>query len=144
MVVAFGTGTFDIPLVQVSIASEQSTEAQYKLGQAIESLRSEGVLILSGGLTIHNFRNFEAFSPATAQPIHEQWENQILEAVAVPERDERNRKMKALLGSPGYSASHHSAEHFLPLYVAAGAAHESAKQPIVLAGIHGAKTIAFP
>lgn len=43
--------------------------------------REEKVLILSGGLTIHNLRDFSGFSEATAKPQYRAFDSAILDAV---------------------------------------------------------------
>lgn len=45
-------------------------------------LRSEGILLISGGLTVHTFRDFSAFSPETAKPVFRAFEKSIVEAVS--------------------------------------------------------------
>lgn len=41
-----------IPIIQVSIDASLSPQKEWALGAALEELRSEGVLIISGGLTV--------------------------------------------------------------------------------------------
>lgn len=41
-----------IPIVQVSIDASLDPRKEYALGAALEELRSEGVLVISGGLTV--------------------------------------------------------------------------------------------
>jgi hypothetical protein len=43
---------------QVSIPSDLYPQTQRSIGEALEPFRSEGVLIISGGLTIHTFVSF--------------------------------------------------------------------------------------
>ena len=43
--------------------------------------RSEGVLILSGGLTIHNLRDRVCFEEANAAAIYKQFDNAVIQAV---------------------------------------------------------------
>lgn len=47
------------------------------------SCREEQVLILSGGLTIHNLRDFPSFSPASARPQYKEFDQAVLDAVTV-------------------------------------------------------------
>lgn len=46
--------------------------------------RKEGYLILSGGLTYHNLGDFTGFSESTAQPVHKEFHQAILDAVIQP------------------------------------------------------------
>lgn len=78
-------GSAPVPVVQVSIPTDLRPETQHALGVALAPLRKEGVLVISGGLTIHTFRDFSAFSPDTAKPQYRSWEKSIVDAVAVEE-----------------------------------------------------------
>lgn len=69
------------PTPQVSIPSDLSPEAQYRFGAALAPLRSEGIMIMSGGLTVHTFRDFSAFSPSEAKPIFRDFERSVVQAV---------------------------------------------------------------
>jgi 4,5-DOPA dioxygenase extradiol len=46
--------------VQVSIYSNEDTDQHYRMGQALESLRDEGVLIIGAGMAVHNLHDFRA------------------------------------------------------------------------------------
>lgn len=63
------TGSFDVPVVQVSIGSDYTPEHEYEIGKAVKGLRDEGILVLSGGLTIHTFRDPSSFNEKTAKPV---------------------------------------------------------------------------
>jgi hypothetical protein len=47
--------------------------------------RKEGVLVLSGGLTIHNLRDFASFSPATASADCKAFNQAITDALVIKE-----------------------------------------------------------
>lgn len=80
LLLSFSTLTSSL---QVSISSSLSPLDEWSLGVALAPLRSEGVLIIAGGLTIHTFDDFSAFSPDTAKPIYKEFEKSIIQAVAV-------------------------------------------------------------
>ena len=46
--------------------------------------RTEGYLIISGGLTVHTFENnFEGFHPNTAKPIIKEFDNAVIGAAEI-------------------------------------------------------------
>ncbi|KAG5342210.1 hypothetical protein C0989_004522 [Termitomyces sp. Mn162] len=155
----FGEELTGIPIVQVSIDSSLSPEKNWALGKAVAKLRSapfdeidsrilnmalsreEGILIISGGLTFHNLRDFASFSPDTCKPIHREFDRAIFDAVTVVDADKRKEAMVNLTQHPGFRASHPREEHFVPLYVAAGAGEGGDVR--VVTSLYGAPTFAF-
>lgn len=131
-----------IPIIQVSIDASLSPITEWNLGQALSPLRSEGILIIAGGLTIHTFQDFAAFSPKTAKKIYTDFERAIIDAVEVKDAEERKKALIALVMEPGFRPAHPREEHFVPLYVAAGASNDVGSAR-VLGGMHGAKTVIF-
>lgn len=47
--------------------------------------RKEGILVLSGGLTVHNVRDMTSFSPSTAKPVYTEFNDAIMAAIVVPD-----------------------------------------------------------
>lgn len=45
--------------------------------------RSEGILLLSGGLTIHNLRDRTCFHETQSASLHRQFDNAVTQAVQV-------------------------------------------------------------
>lgn len=60
---------FEIPIVEVSMAQDLSPDPQWELGAALKSLREQGILILAGGLTVHDFGDFTSFDQSRAKPV---------------------------------------------------------------------------
>ncbi|KAG6817076.1 hypothetical protein H0H87_012844 [Tephrocybe sp. NHM501043] len=103
--------------------------------------RAEGILIISGGLTFHNLGDFTGFAPDTCKPVHRQFDRAVFDAVTVPDADKRKDAMVNLVRHPGFRASHPREDHFVPLYVAAGAGEAGNVQ--VVTSLYGAPTFAF-
>ncbi|KAH9842859.1 Extradiol ring-cleavage dioxygenase class III enzyme subunit B [Rhodofomes roseus] len=137
----FGETFRDVPIAQVSIDSSLSAEKNWAVGKAVEALRREGILVISGGLLVHNLRDFSSFAEKTAGGQVKEFDRAILDAVTVPDATARKEAMVKLPQHPGFRAAHPRAEHFVPLYVAAGAGGEGSAR--VLAAIFGAPTVAF-
>ena len=110
----------DIPVTQLSQVIDGDTAAHLAIGKALASLRDEGVLIIASGAITHNFAwlNLHATADqAPYSPAYEfsEWVANRLAACDLP----------ALLNyrtAPNGAAAHPTEEHFMPLFVALGAA----------------------
>ncbi|TBU65994.1 Extradiol ring-cleavage dioxygenase class III enzyme subunit B [Dichomitus squalens] len=138
----FGEEFTDIPIVEVSMDSSLDPQANWQIGEVVEPLRREGILVLSGGLLIHNLRDFSAFSETTANSAVKDFNQAILDAVTVKDPVARKEAMLNLVKHRGFRQAHPTADHFVPLYIGAGAGGGNADAK-VLAAIYGAPTIAF-
>lgn len=136
----FGEET-DIPIVEVSIDASLDPEKNWAVGKAVQALREEGILVLSGGLTIHNLNDLSTFSAETAGRLCIDFDKAILDAVQIENPESRKAAVINLTQHQGFRAAHPRAEHFVPLYVAAGGGEGGAVK--ILAALHGASTIAF-
>lgn len=115
----------DVPVFQVSLPSSLTAQQAYALGQALQPLRDEGVLIVGSGSLTHNLYEFRmAGDGGEAEYAREfaAWVRQAVEA-----RDD-TRLVDTLRIAPHAQRAHPTAEHFLPLLVAAGAA--SGDEPV--------------
>ncbi|KAK9900886.1 Extradiol ring-cleavage dioxygenase class III enzyme subunit B [Cystobasidium minutum MCA 4210] len=137
-----GDSPFEVPVVEVSISSDLRPETEYEIGKALKALRDEGLLILSGGLTIHSFEDLSSFNEERAKTPFHDWNQKIVDAVnkqGTP--DERKRALFDLTKQREFRLAHPREEHFVPLYCAAGAGDGGEQK--LLSGLYGATTIAF-
>lgn len=112
----------NVPIVQVSLLSNEDPEQHYRIGRALEKLRDEGVLFIGAGMAVHNLHDFrKARSNTKVMPYASSFEEGLKEAVSV-EPEGRQAAMMALLKRSDAKAAHPSLEHLLPLHVVAGAA----------------------
>jgi len=133
-----------IPILEVSMDGSLDPQRLVELGKALIPLRDEGVVILAGGLTIHTFRETNAWDPKTAPQGFKDFELAVVDSVAdVSSVQERNEKMKALTKHPFFRRAHPREEHFVPIYIAAGAGSGEGESAVVLADVHSAISIAF-
>ncbi|KAJ6606548.1 Extradiol ring-cleavage dioxygenase, class III enzyme, subunit B [Mycena vulgaris] len=139
--IMFGDNFMDIPVVQVSIDSSLSTEKNWALGKAVSKLREEGILVLSGGLIVHNLRDMPSVAPQSAKPLQKEFDRAMVAAVSVEDAAERKKAMMNLTKHAGFRACHPREEHFIPLYVAAGAGEGGDVK--VIADMYGCETVAF-
>lgn len=111
----------DIPVISMSIRRDYDPAAHIRIGQALEHLRAQGVLIMGSGLTYHNLRRFNQ-SGAAASETFERW---LTEAVQATDVTARNQKLVDWESAPDARLAHPREDHLIPLMVAAGAAGES-------------------
>jgi 4,5-DOPA dioxygenase extradiol len=127
----------DVPVVQLAIQSDRGARHHLALGRALQSLRDEGVLIIGSGHMTHNLRDFftsrgQGNGVATYAREFRDW---------VDERVQRNAADELVdwdVKAPSALRAHPTPEHFLPLFVALGAAGEHWKTENVFAGFDGA------
>jgi 4,5-DOPA dioxygenase extradiol len=113
----------DVPVLPLAWVPSQSPAQQFALGEALASLRRDGVLVMGSGSITHNLRRVFAGTsraPADAPEIPEsaafrQW---FVERA-------RERDWDALFDyrrqAPHAADMHPTDEHLLPWYIAAGA-----------------------
>ena len=112
----------DIPVVLLSMKSSYDALEHIKLGEALASLRDEGVLIIGSGLTYHNMRGFGHVSSKAASVEFEQYLN---DAISSSNPEIRNLKLIDWEQAPSSRLTHPREDHLIPLMVIAGAAKES-------------------
>ena len=111
----------DVPVVQVSLQPELGTRHHLALGRALRKLEEDNVLVVGSGHMTHNLRDWMrgAGKPAPYAAEFAEWVREKLEAHDLDAlADYRSR-------SPHGVRAHPTDEHFLPLFVAVGAAREN-------------------
>ena len=113
----------DIPVVQLSVQPQRDPAHHFALGRAVRPLRDEGVLILASGGATHNLREFRGQAINTA-PSDEVLAFDAWLTAAITRGD-----VAELLDYPAHAPhalrNHPTPEHFLPLFVALGAANSA-------------------
>ncbi|OBZ75293.1 4,5-DOPA dioxygenase extradiol-like protein [Grifola frondosa] len=104
----FGEEFMGTPIVEVSIDGSLSPEKNWALGTVVEQLRHEGILILSGGLLVHNLRDMSSFSEESASSLVKDFDKSILNAVTVPDAEARKAAMSAHSSTTEIKGSCHS------------------------------------
>ncbi|KAI6089644.1 LigB-domain-containing protein [Hypoxylon rubiginosum] len=114
----------NVPLVQVSLYSNQDADSHYRLGQAVASLRDEGIVIIGAGMSVHNLRDlFATRGDPRPLPYTVSFDDALKEAVeSAP--SERQARMREVTKRPDARQAHPRFDHLMPVYVAAGAAGE--------------------
>jgi aromatic ring-opening dioxygenase catalytic subunit (LigB family) len=109
----------NVPVVQLSLREDLDPAFHLAVGQALQSLREEQVLLIGSGMSYHNLDEF--FSGRQNGPAA-QFDSWLTETVCQLPANERNERLKRWSSAPGARASHPREEHLIPLMVIAGAA----------------------
>jgi 4,5-DOPA dioxygenase extradiol len=109
----------DIPVVQVSLPSKQGPALQTKVGQALASLRDDGVLVIGSGSITHNLRELDWHAgPESVEPWAKEFRDWMIDKLACNDEAALHDYRKL---APNAVRNHPSDEHLLPLYFARGA-----------------------
>ena len=110
----------DIPVVQLSLNSNLDPQIHLQLGEALTTLRDEGVLIVGSGMSFHNMRGY---GDPRFGPISDEFDHWLTSAVQA-EPAQRRQALIDWAEAPSARLSHppRAEEHLLPLMVVAGAA----------------------
>lgn len=110
-----------VPVVQVALPARAGPGEVYAMGQALASLRAQGVLIIGSGSMTHNLKEFFNERPSLLDapaPYVTEFARWVEAAVA-------RRDLPALLNyrtqAPQAVRAHPTDDHFLPLFFALGA-----------------------
>jgi 4,5-DOPA dioxygenase extradiol len=121
----------DVPVVQLSLQPALGTRHHLALGRALRKLEEDNVLVIGSGHMTHNLRDWmrgrgapAPYAGEFAEWVREKLEAHDLEALA----DYRSR-------SPHGVRAHPTDEHFLPLFVALGAARENYQPERILKSV---------
>ena len=110
----------DIPVVQLSLRNDLDPKAHLRAGQALASLRDEGVLIVGSGMSFHNMRGYGDRRFTVPSEVFDEW----LTTTVAADSDERAAALSNWTEAP-YALNAHllgAEEHLIPLMVVVGAA----------------------
>ncbi|NMX93959.1 MULTISPECIES: class III extradiol ring-cleavage dioxygenase [unclassified Pseudomonas] len=109
----------DIPVVQVSLPSHMGPALQTRIGQALASLRAEGVLLIGSGSITHNLGELDWHAgPESIEPWAREFRDWVVDKLSAQDEAALHEYRKQ---APHAVRSHPSDEHLLPLYFARGA-----------------------
>lgn len=124
----------EVPIIPVSIQSHAGTANAMAMGEALEELTHQGFLVIGSGNITHNLGDFRLASmqgghtPAYVEAFANWVETQMIGKHWQQLIDYRQL-------SPEGVRSHPSEDHFLPLFVAIGAAGKNATAEAFFRGI---------
>jgi 4,5-DOPA dioxygenase extradiol len=115
----------DVPVVEVSIDSDRSPEEHFALGRALRSLRDSGTLVLGSGGATHNLALYAHARGRDDDSPPPEWVEAFSEWTADAVSARRLEDLFRYAERAPYAAQNHpTAEHYLPLFAALGAAYD--------------------
>jgi 4,5-DOPA dioxygenase extradiol len=127
----------DVPVVPLSLQTLRGPRHHVLLGKALAPLAREGVLIVGSGHLTHNLgemRSVRDTSVGAAAPYVTEFQEWVRECIESRDLD-RLQGYRRLSG--GGARAHPTEEHFLPLFVALGAAGNAYRAERLLAHVEG-------
>ncbi|KAI1436954.1 Extradiol aromatic ring-opening dioxygenase [Xylaria sp. CBS 124048] len=113
-----------IPIVQVSQYNSQDVNLHYRLGQAVEALRDENIVIIGAGMSVHNLHDLRfSFGSSGPQPYTVSFDEALKPAMEAPPA-ERQALLAEVAKRPDARQAHPRFDHLMPAYITAGAAGE--------------------
>ncbi len=106
-----------IPVVEMSVERDLDPGLHLAAGRALAPLRDEGVLIIGSGMSFHDLRAFGDGRSTRPSQAFDGW----LTTTLSQSDDARAERLVRWAEAPGAQAAHPTAEHLIPLMVAAGA-----------------------
>ncbi|WP_053062108.1 DODA-type extradiol aromatic ring-opening family dioxygenase [Desulfovibrio sp. TomC] len=108
----------DIPVVQLSVQPERNAAHHLAMGEALASLRQDGVLVVASGSATHNLRGVRWDAPATPPPDY------VVAFDAWLKEGVLGARTDILVDYPHQAPfafdNHPTPEHLLPLFVPLG------------------------
>ncbi len=109
----------DIPVVQVSLPTQQGPALQQQVGAALAGLREQDVLLIGSGSITHNLRELDWHAgPESITPWALAFRDWFVATLA---EDDTAALLDYRRQAPHATRNHPSDEHLLPLYFARGA-----------------------
>lgn len=126
----------NIPVTQLSLIHHAGPNAHINIGKALATLRDEGVLIIASGAITHNF-NWLSWRAAAGQITASQAQR-FAEWLAAALHTHDVTALEHYREVPYGADAHPTEEHFMPLFVAVGAAMDDDIQRIPSPFTYGA------
>lgn len=111
----------DIPIIQISVLSNQNPEEHLKLGQVLHEFRKEGIAVFGSGMSYHNMREFR-FS-RNKEVVNKEFDDYLFNVCTADDEKARWDGLLVWREQAGATEAHpiQAAEHLMPLLVIAGA-----------------------
>lgn len=127
----------DVPVVQVSVQTARGPRHHLVLGRALAPLAREDVLIVGSGHLTHNLRELRSVRETgvgPAEPYVGEFQDWVRDCIDTRDLDRLSGYRRL---SAGGARAHPTEEHFLPLFVALGAAAPDYRAERLIAHVEG-------
>ena len=92
--------------MQVSQFKSQDVDQHYRLGQAVQALRDENILVIGAGMSVHNLRDYHfGFNATEPLPYVASFDNALKTAMEAPP-SERQAKLAEVAKRPDAHQAH--------------------------------------
>jgi len=118
----------DIPALQLSLLRGLSPSAHIALGNALQGLLSENILVIGSGFSFHNMQAFFGRGMGAPDPANDAFQDWLIETCSGPlTQPERQQRLVEWETAPYARYCHPREEHLLPLHICQGMAGKPAK-----------------
>jgi len=117
----------DIPVIQCSVNPDLAGPGQIKIGQALQGLGKEGIMVIGSGTTVHNFEKVN-FSQKGGYKWAIEFDDWLVEKTEKKDLESLGNFAKL---APNAQLAVPTTEHFVPYLIAVGSGDPS-KQPKAL------------
>jgi 4,5-DOPA dioxygenase extradiol len=121
----------EVPVFQLSMPYTLTPQGAFELGQMLQPLSGQGVLIVGSGSITHNLYEFTLDERAEA-PYAQEFIAWVGDKIM---RRDNQALIAAATQAPHAGRAHPTDEHYLPLLVALGAARQDARVQVLDGGI---------
>ncbi|MEY4480097.1 MAG: hypothetical protein RLZZ267_775 [Bacillota bacterium] len=117
----------NIPIVQLSVNEALSPKEHYAIGKALAGLEQEDILVIGSGTTVHNLR-WIYFHDKNVRPEALAFDDWLIQHTSTWDLDTLDRYEEL---APHAKLAVPRAEHFVPYFIAMGAADLTRKPTII-------------
>lgn len=117
----------DIPVVQVSVNPALPPKEQFKIGEALQGLGKEDILIIGSGALVHNLRALK-WGQTSVEPWAVEFDDWIIDKV---EKKDMDSLFEYETLAPHARFAVPREEHFVPLFIAMGSGDPDAHGKVI-------------
>ena len=124
----------DIPAIQLSLVKGLDPDEHLRIGEALQGLDYDDLLIIGSGFSFHNMRAFfipESDDMHAANAAFQGWLEETCMSTTLSE-DDRRQRLQHWAEAPSARYCHPREEHLLPLHVCYGIAGRPADEHIAI------------